>query len=154
MMTASLDVRQWLSKTDKLRGIFRDKPALLKAAFSIAGFRDIQDHFRNEEGPSGRWQARKDSTQKSYAQRGKTNARYSPSNKILQLTGALRQSVMASTGTMRTLNANTIQVFANSNYGGVHDRGNAKMPKRSFMWLSKNALDQMNEIILKRLREI
>lgn len=151
MISATLDVRQWLNTTNKLKAVFRDKTALLKAAFSIAGFRDIQDHFKQESGPDGNWKARKESTQLAYFRKSKYDARYNPSNKLLQLTGNLRQSVMSSRADIKPMGPNAIQVFAGANYSNVHDSGGNKMPQRKFMWLSKTALDQMNEIILKRL---
>lgn len=152
MITATLDMRQWLSKTQKMRAIFKDKPSLLRAAFVLAGFRDIQDHFKKESGPKGRWEPRKASTQESYARRNRYDARYNPSNKLLQLTGSLRQSILASSALMQTENPNSIRVFAASSYGGKHDRGGKNTPKREFMWLSKTALDSMNQMILDRLR--
>ena len=123
---------------------------ILRAVFNTIGFSDIISHFEREEGPDGKWAKRAPTTQKLYAMiqegrrsppQGYPRAAFNPSNKILQLTGALRNSILP-TNTKRISNE-AILIFSNSTYGGKHDRGEAGMKKRPFMWFGQDALDKM-----------
>lgn len=144
------DVKRW---RDRLKSKLKDFAPILKRMYAIYGFKDIVDHFSKERGPSGPWKPRAQFTQELYAaiRKGSANpapgvarAAYSPNNKLLQLTGNLRKSILPSNA--KTLNSHTILVFANDPKGGKHDRGQTtwpKIPARPFMWLSNSAKREM-----------
>lgn len=125
-------------------------PRLLRVAFNTDGFRDVIDHFKQEEGQTGKWRRRARSTQEFYAamnKRGRTV--FNPSNKLLQLTGKLRQSLLPTN--VRSKGSNSIVFFSTDKKSGVHDRGSSKknIPKRQFMWMSKKGMGKMIKTILK-----
>jgi phage gpG-like protein len=148
------DDREWQAFFNQFKKGF-DWANILKAAFSTAGFADIQQHFRDEKDESGAWKARKQSTVDRYtkifngqwkAPSGATKAQFNPSNKLLQQTGKLRGSILPANIVKKS--ANSIMVFSNLDYSGAHDRGTKTIPKRSFMWLSNSAKSRMIEIIM------
>jgi len=142
---ASLEAGEWTSFLNGVRGKVQNPIALLKAAFMTAGFADIIKHFADEQGPFGKWKPRSAYTQAQYAIRQKTDSRYNPSNKILQLTGNLRQSILPTN--IKKAGTHSVEIFANSEYGGKHDRGEDGMPKREFMWFSDSAKERMAQVI-------
>jgi phage gpG-like protein len=132
----------------------KDFNKILLPALNIFGFKDIQDHFREESGPGGPWPERSDFTQMMYLRRNKTNAVYDPGNKLLQLTGRLRQSIMrGKSGGAKAIGKNTAAIQSNVEYSGKHDQGEGKIPQRQFMWLSDKAVDNINKMILDFLTE-
>lgn len=141
---ATLNAGEWTSFLSSVQSKVKDPSALLKAAFMTAGFQDIIQHFRDEKGPDGKWRPRSPITQMQYAMRNKTDSRYNPSNKLLQLTGNLRKSILPTN--TKKVSKNAIEIFANAEYGGRHDRGE-DMPQREFMWFSDSAKDRMAQII-------
>lgn len=153
---ASLNVSEWIVFLRAQRGAIRNGAKVLKAAFNTAGFSDIIDHFKKQEGPEGKWKPRASSTQLRYAlissgqwrpPRGMRRGSFSPSNKILQLTGNLRKSLLPSN--VKRVNASSILFYANAKYSGAHDRGEGNLPERSFMWLSDRGEERMRKAILE-----
>jgi phage gpG-like protein len=148
----------------KFKGL--DWSRILKAAYMTAGFQDIIEHFKNEQGPSGKWQDRSYYTEYRYAKifdgewklpKGTSKAQFNIGNKILQATGTLRNSILPSKADVKKLNNNSIQVFNNAKYSGIHDTGgkikvfgkyNATMPQREFMWISSKGMDLMVKVIM------
>jgi len=128
-----------------------DVTPYLKLAYSTFGYRDIISHFENESGPDGKWKPRSKATQMAYAIRGKTNAMYNPSNKLLQLSGMLRQSITESS--YKNIDRLSVGIFSNKEYSGVHDLGSNKMPQRQFMWFSNGAMSNMVTLLLNKLIE-
>ena len=133
----------------------------LSSVFSVFGFKDIVDHFKDESGSNGPWPKRSPTTNKMYDDissgrrsppRGSSKASFNSSNKILQLTGALRQSLERKSGNnaIRTKGKNTIEIFSSVQYSGKHDVGDPKknLPERNFMWLSRSAMDKMLDSFL------
>lgn len=123
---------------------------ILKRLYGTIGFRDIMAHFKKEEGPDGKWKPRSQFTQERYEairrgdakpDPGVSRGAYSPTNKLLQLTGTMRSSVMP--GNARRLDARSIIAWANDPKSGQHDRGKEsgfpRIPARPFMWLSNTA---------------
>lgn len=156
----SFDDKEWRSFLSGLVSRANKADELLKRAFMTHGFQDIQDHFRQEEGPDGKWQRRAPSTQQMYANiregrwkppAGTRAGSYDPGNKVLQLTGRLRQSVVAGKNNIKPYGRNAIKVFSNVEYSGKHDEGEGHIPKREFMWLSSSAQDKMTVNILDGL---
>ena len=146
LASTKLDDREWrrLIKQIKARGTKGWK--LLKAVYSIIGFKDVIQHFKDEKNPKGkqwkRWLNRKT---------GKHDLNVRPSRrggtKMLQDTGLLRKSIMSKW--MKARSRNSIKVFSPLGYSGRHDEGIGKMPKREFMYLSSDAQDKMVGMIAK-----
>lgn len=142
----------------------RDWSKVLQSVYATIGFKDVIDHFNKEEGPEGGWQRRKAETDYRYSKIGggewKTPAgfargAFSSSNKVLQLTGNLRGGILPTNS--ERVSKTAIKVFNNVVYSGIHDRGgkfmawgkhSATMPKRSFMWLSNDAMERMAVAIM------
>ena len=142
---AQLLAGEWHLFLGGLQAKVKDPSALLKAAFMTAGFKDIIEHFADEKGPSGKWKPRSAATQAQYAMKSKSNARYNPSNKLLQLTGNLRKSILP--GNTKKISYNAIEIWANSVYGHRHDSGTYGIPQRQFMWFSDKSQGLMANII-------
>lgn len=146
-----LDDREWQGFLRDMKKKLQDPFALLKVGAMTYGFKDIIDHFSKEEGPEGKWPKRKESTQKAYAIMGKRHAKYNPSNRLLQLTGNLRKSLLPTSGNTKQQGRYGILLFTNVPYAGRHNYGEGKTPKREFMFLSGPAQQQMVDLILSRV---
>ena len=148
---ATLDIKDWNSTLENIKKNVRNPFELLQTAYGTLGYKNIIEHFNNESGPEGPWKKRSFETNRVYQMLGKKNARYSANNKILQLTGLLRQSITP-TSTKR-FDSNAILIFSNVRYSGKHDRGEEGMPKRSFMWFSEKVKTMMAELISKNVMD-
>jgi len=144
-----LDDSRWRDFLANLNKKIKDPFPLLKAAAVTYGFKDIIEHFRDEQGEHRKWPARKPSTQRAYASKHKKDARYNPSNKLLQLTGHLRNSLLPSRGGIKRQDRMSVLLFSTSKVGIYHDEGTPKMAKRDFMWLSSKAQQKMVDLIIK-----
>ena len=71
----------WLKFLNKTRKNLKNVFPLLRVAVNTVGHRDINDHFRQERSPKGKWQRWSTATRESYARQGKSG------NKILQDSG-------------------------------------------------------------------
>jgi phage gpG-like protein len=148
---------------DKLLGKIQFPAKILKPIADIYAFKDIVDHFNKEEAPEGKWQPRSDFTQQYYLaiQKGLVNvpegiagrSSYSPSNKILQLTGTLRNSFVQGSSTIN--DNSSVIIRSDVDYSGIHDRGGIKdghkIPQRKFMWLSDKAKKSIARAVLDEL---
>lgn len=154
-MTVILDDREWRGFFNKLRFNLKNPLAKLKAGYATFGYKDIIDHFDKEEGEGGKkWKKRKASTQRAYKLRNKYNKKYNPTNKLLQMTGALRQSILSGKKTnVKNVGRSGILVFSRVKYGGVHNYGSNKknIPKREFMWLSGKSTQQIVDYMVKEI---
>lgn len=135
---------------------------LLRAAFNTVGFANVIKHFSDEEGPTGSWNPRAQSTNNFYdavssgrrkPPKGIPKGAFSSGNKLLQMTGKMRQSLLPSNVT--DLSKDSIMFFTNHPYSRAHDEGNTKtnLPARSFMWLSDQAQETMAEVVLDKWTE-
>lgn len=103
---------------------------------SATVYADIIQHFDDERGPEGKWAGWSKVYQEHLSRIGRGG------NKILQFSGRLRQSFTpekwraTGDGIIFYNNALTKKGFP---YAYAHDTGGPKLPKRKFMWLSKNA---------------
>lgn len=102
-------------------------------------FQDIIDHFKKEQGPEGKWKAWSKIYREHLQRIGKAG------NKILQDTGRLRQGVQATNYEARR---DGIAWYNRVSYAAAHDQGTKRLPKRSFMWLSKAAMKQISSTTL------
>jgi len=150
---AKLDDREWRRFFREILSKMKNRANILKTAFSIYGIRDIVDHFDKERGPKGKWKKRSPITQMQYARLNKKHKKYNPSNKLLQLTGALRQSILPSN--VKKISKDEILVFSNVEYSAMHDLGSRKrnLPQREFMWLSKPAISRIQKTIMRIVAE-
>lgn len=155
-----LDMSNWDTFMAEMFGRIQRPLQLLKAAAEAFAFQDIIEHFRNEEGPSGHWPARAESTQRAYAMiqsgqwkppSGYSAGSFSPSNKLLQLTGFLRQSIVPQNTTPYGRDA--IKIFSTDKKSGAHDAGTRNIPQRQFMWLSDNVQEKMASAIAQMIIE-
>ena len=96
---------------------------------SLVMYQDVMKHFREERGPDGKWQALSVIT---------LQRRRGAEAKILQDTGILRTSIMPSA------DKNTARVGTNIIYASKHQFGEG-VPKREFLWLSKEARERIIE---------
>ncbi len=155
-----LDVSEWDAFLKWLTEGMRDVVPMLKAAFLTAGYSDVIEHFKMEMGQDGKWRARAASTQAMYAAiasgrqkppKGMRRGSYSPSNRLLQLTGQLRGSLMRSN--VERMSSKSIMFYSNDIKAGTHDEGDPKrgIPQREFMWLSDKSQETMLDIILEFL---
>lgn len=182
--TARLEAGAWDAMFGRATKAMQRRSDLLVAAFNTAGFKDIVEHFRDQEGPDGEWEPRKAETNKRYDQIRRGGARrrrmirkfgsaekaresgmrvlkpnvggvprgaYSSNNKLLQLTGRLRGSLVRQN--LKKLGNDSIMFFSTDPKSGRHDRGDSAkgLPKREFMWLSDDAKETMTKIILGHL---
>lgn len=112
-------------------------------------FQDVMDHFKQEEGSEGAWTPWSDIYQKHMDRIGKGG------NKILQDTGILRQSFRP--GNYRAkyqgiLWFNPAKTKSGFPYAAAHNIGGPKLPKRDFMWMSKDGLSKIAETSLRFLQ--
>lgn len=150
MTGVHFDDHEWRGFINGFRREISQPNKLLRAAFSTAGFRDVIEHFRQAKGPDGPWEPRAASTQAAYARKSKTDSRYRPSNRLLQLTGNLRGNFLPSN--IESAGVATIVFFNPTPYAAAHNSGSKKknLPKREFMWLSDAAQETMLNIILDK----
>lgn len=143
-----LDDRQWRWFIRDISKKLKNAIKYLKVGASTYGFRDIIDHFRKEEGSDGKWPKRSAFTQRLYERKGKKDSRYNPSNRLLQLTGNLRKSLLPASGRVRPKGKNTVMLFTDVPYAAKHNYGEGKIPQREFMWLSDQTTQKIVDYIL------
>jgi hypothetical protein len=147
---------EWSAVLRKLGRVSSAAVDFLTAAYMTLGLKNINDHFQHEQGPAGPWAPRKDATQRLYAAiqdgkrkppKGTARAAYSPSNKLLQLTGNLRKSFL--NGRVEKLTPTSILAFSPVPYSGRQDRGEKGSIARPFMWLDPTTKQDMANLILR-----
>lgn len=128
----SFDDKEWQEMIREIEKNVKDPKPVLRAAFGTRGFRDIIQHFENEESPEGNWIPSK----RAMREHGKT----------LQDTGRLRGGF--SPGNIKDKGRDAIVFFNPVPYSAQHDEGTETIPQREFMWLSDEAQEDMLKIIL------
>lgn len=117
-----------------------EKQKLYVNSISPFVFRDYIEHFDKEMGPTGRWKSWSAVYRERQIKRGKG------SNKILQDNGRLRNTFKATNyrkapeGVLWFNDAKTAKGFP---YAAAHEDGDGNLPKRSFMWLTQKAIDNI-----------
>lgn len=161
MAIARFDAGQWSTFFALLQKKVSNPSELLRAAFATRGFRAIIEKFRDERGPDGPWPRRSPNTDKAYEDiragrrappPGFPRGAFRASNKLLQLTGTLRKSLLPGSLSKQTeiLDRNKVLVFSPVPYSGHHDEGDPSrnLPARTFMWLSDSEQEDMSRVIL------
>lgn len=165
-MRAELQAGQWDAFFVGLAKLMSEPTKILRAAMATRGYRGIVENFREERGPDGSWAPRSAWTQKYYAEirsgqrpppPGFPRAAFNPNNRLLQLTGHLRKTLMPSALTQNTVDQgrSAVLVFSPAPYSGQHDEGDPSrsIPARPFMWLNDKTMDDMATIVLKMMAE-
>lgn len=118
----------------------------LVGAVSVKVFADVIKHFKDERGPKGDWKGWSTTYTKHMQRIGRGN------NNILQFNGRLRQSMVmgkpSNNGLMWFNNAKTKGGYP---YAWGHDTGDGKLPQREFMWISKEAMTVIGNIVLDHI---
>lgn len=160
--TVVLDATSWETFLKALSGKMDKSDQYLRAAAGTVGFKDIIEHFAEEKGPNGAWPIRSPSTKERYARilsgmskppAGTARGAFDPSNKLLQLTGLLRQSLMPGKGGIRSGGKNAVVMFTNVVYARTHDEGRGPIPQREFMYLSEGGQQRMVDVLLGMITE-
>ena len=152
-------VNRSLNKIDKAGKRLKKDKKVLFVKWSVFGFKDIVQHFKDQSGPKGKWKPLAAST--IAARRNKKKS----SIKILQDTGSLRGSIRPGIG-KTDFQRNRVILFTPIPYALQHDEGKrkesnsisgknfgtAKIPARPFMWLSKDAMDKIKDQTIKFMR--
>lgn len=108
----------------------------LTGKMAIVLHKDIIDHFNKEQGESGPWRPLSNVT---IMRRRKGNR--AGRDKILQDTGNLKNSMMLKN------NSTSAIVFTNVRYASKHNEGSGGIPKRKFMWVSKEARNLFTRMV-------
>ncbi len=118
------------------------------ALLSAVVFKDVMDHFEQEEGEQGKWKPWSASYQEHMEKTGNAG------NKKLQFNGMLRQNFKKSSVKHQKDEItwfNNAQTKSNFPYAFAHNAGGPKFPKRDFMWSSDKAVESMADQTLKFL---
>ena len=128
-----------LKKIEKISDKLSKEKRVLYTKWSIIGFKDIIQHFKDQLGPKGKWKKLAPITIKARRNKDKSSI------KILQDTGQMRNSLRPGIG-KKDFKRNRVILFTTIEYAKKHNEGLKGMPKREFMWLSKNAKNQIKKI--------
>ena len=144
------ELKKFLSKlSEKLQQV-KDGERKYTALLSSVVFRDIIQHFEQEQGSEGKWQEWSASYRQHMEEIGKSG------NKILQFTGKLRNNFKPQNvkrvreGLMWFNDAKTKTGFP---YAFAHNEGGSVLPKRDFMWLSDKAIDDIEKNTIAFMNE-
>jgi len=132
---------------------FLKAPTKFFARASQIGQANVLQHFRNEQGPSGKWQGLSATT---IAMRTKGKGKRK-SKGILQDNGDLKRSISGeySRNSARIGSAGVGSSYSRiHNFGGMAGRGKkVKIPKREFLWFDKNSYGQMENAMVSLLEK-
>lgn len=129
--------RKVLNKSKKIKN---QRKSLL-ARLAVLGFKDIQEHFKEEKGPDGLW--KKLSAAAIARRKGGGGGA-----KILQDTGRLRNSLTPSIG-KRFFLKDQVTIFTPLDYAETHNKGKGRIPQRKFMYISKGGMEKIKEQVEK-----
>jgi hypothetical protein len=155
--TISIDLTEWNSFLTSLGTNIKSTAPYLQTGANTFGFANVIRHFEDEQGPDSPWEPRTPGTQAMYAaiQNGTRQApsggrkgSYSPSNKLLQLTGRTKQSVLPGRGEIKRLNTHAVKLIAGTEYSGYINDGTNRMAARPFMWFDDRTVDMIGEYVL------
>lgn len=115
---------------------------ILKSLVSVFGFKDVIDHFDNEQGEGREWP-------KLSPQYGEWKSKKYPGRQKLILHSRLRQSFLPAN--TRYEGKDGVAFFNPVEYADKHDIGKDGVPQRQFMWLSGRAMDQLERGLLDQM---
>lgn len=138
-------VQKFLRELEKNRKKMSDKEKGFVGLLMAHIYKNINQHFEQEKGPSGKWRA----WSEAYASHMRKSNK--GANKILQDEGTLRQGLKKTN--WRKVKEG-FEVFNNVPYARTHDEGDRSrnIPKRQFMWLDKETQLQMTREVLMFLK--
>lgn len=116
-------------------------------AISPFVYKDILDHFKKREGPNGSWPAWSEAYENAQVKRSRSETN------MLQDTGFLKKNVRPKN--WRKDGAGELEWFNPAKnedgepYAMWHDEGFEDIPQRQFMWLSKQAFEQIGRVTLE-----
>jgi phage gpG-like protein len=134
--------RKFLKRMIFKTSAVKEKKQVFVAALSQIVFKDITRHFEREEGPRGKpW---KELSPATLRQRTKGKRKRAP--KILQDTGRLKRNVLPRN--VRKVSDGLLW-FNPTPYARKHDEGLGGMHPRPFMYLSKEAMKEIENFTVK-----
>jgi len=80
MMAVTFDDRKWKKFITKIDKTAKRPQKVLRTAFSVVGFRDVINHFKQERGPQGRWAPLKTRKGKMLQDTGNLRNNFQPGN--------------------------------------------------------------------------
>lgn len=140
------EVRAFLKNLYKKLSEIKDGKKKYVGLLSAIVFKDINLHFQQEMGSEGRWKDWSPTYQEHMESIGRSG------NQILQFSGKLRQGFKPEK--VKT-SKNAIMWFNDEKtkdgfpYAYAHDTGGPQLPKRDFMWLSDQAMNEISEQTLQ-----
>ncbi len=149
-ITLKLNAVDGYKEIDNILTRVKDAKIVMKSIMNFMRSKVI-DHFRNEEGSTGKWQSLSPVT---IALRRKGKGTGGP--KILQDTGDLLNSIQGGTGGVSEYTSKYAKVGTTIFYAKFHEQPdnsgptNSKkgiLPKRDFMFLKTSDIEEMKKII-------
>jgi len=139
-------IEQSLDKIDRAANRLKNDKRVLFMKWSIFGFKDIVQHFKDQTGPAGRWKSLSPVTIRMRRKgKGKGSA------KILQDSGELKKSLMPGIG-LKDFQGSKVILYTNIPYAKKHDEGFGRIPKREFMWLGRDAKEKIRKQTIEFMR--
>jgi len=133
---------------DQIKKVAGGANSYVKLVAPVA-MRDVDDHFKKERGPSGKWQSWSEQYIKFLQAKGLSG------NNILINSGKMRQSTVPAIGIKGRpgeipILVNPAKTRSGFPYAQHHDEGGSagKNKPRPFMWLSGAAIDKIGRLTL------
>jgi phage gpG-like protein len=151
LFSESKEVEQLLETLQKKVAATKDGSKTFGGIVNAVVFADIIRHFEQEQGSEGPWKPWSD----RYSDYLETIGR--SGNQILQFSGRLRKSFTPRESYRAdpdgVLWFNPAKTKDGYPYAWAHDTGEARMPKRDFMWLSDSGMEGVEEQTMRWLLE-
>lgn len=140
------DVANFLKSMQKRLAAVKGSEKKFVGLLSAIVYRDVISHFEKEQGSQGPWESWSTSYFNFLEKIGRAN------NQKLQFTGRLRQNFKP--GNYRSTKEgplwfNDAKTKSGFPYAFAHDEGGPRLPKRDFMWLSDDAVEDISKQTLQ-----
>lgn len=119
-----------------------ENPQKAMSTIATMGLKDVDEHFRNEKGPSGRWKPLAKSRSRKRDKGGQL---------ILNDTGILKGSIRG-----KAIKKQAV-ISTNVDYADFHQHQKKRYkrpPQRKFLWISKKAREAIAKILGKFIVKI
>ncbi len=129
---------------DRVSKIKNGNETFLKL-LSMIVVRDIDQHFKDESGPSGKWKDWSPSYRDQLLKSGrKLSGKKNEIRKLLQASGNMRNALTPKNYRRTSSGA---EWFNTMKYSRTHDQGDdgRNIPQRQFMWLSEDAIEKLSQ---------